>query len=183
MKRVAIYIDGQNTYFALKAMSMEQISKYNYNRLIQYLNDGNQISYVGYYVGQVTREKSSKKSELLYEGQQRFLSLLKKNIPNLHLILGKVMGVDKDGQKVFYEKGVDVRIAIDMVQHAFQNKFDEAMLLSSDSDLLPAVKVLQEYKKTVSYIGFRKQKSLALLAESDSSRILTIDECKQFEYR
>lgn len=184
MKRIAIYIDGQNTYFALKAMGIEQTSKYDYAGLIDYLVEKENISYIGYYVGQLSKDSRDKKSQELYEGQQRFLSHLKQNIPSLEIILGKVMKVQKGkGDAIFYEKGVDVRLAIDMVHHATLDHCDEVVLISSDSDLLPAVKLLQEYKKSVHYIGFQKQKSFALLTECDISRILTMDECKKFQHK
>ena len=46
-----------------------------------------------------------------------------------------------DGKKkiVFKEKGVDVRIAVDLVSLACDKQIDTAILCSSDSDLQPAV--------------------------------------------
>jgi uncharacterized LabA/DUF88 family protein len=182
MRRIAVYIDGQNTYFALKAMGIKQTSQYNYAGLINYLIGEKSICYIGYYVGQLSRDRNDQRSQQLYEGQQRFLSHLKQSTPNLEVVLGKVMRVQKGKEDpIFYEKGVDVRLAIDMVHHAVLDNCDEVLLLSSDSDLLPAVKLLQQYKKPVHYIGFQKQKSFALLTECDVSRVLTIEECKKFE--
>lgn len=182
MKRIAIYIDGQNTYFALKAMGIKQTTQYDYAGLIKYLAGEKAICYIGYYVGQLSRDRNDEKSKQLYEGQQRFLSYLKRSIPNVEVVLGKVMRIQKGKEDpIFYEKGVDVRLAIDMVHHAVLDNCDEAILLSSDSDLLPAVKLLQQYKKPVHYIGFQKQKSFALLTECDVSRILTVEECKKFQ--
>ena len=40
------------------------------------------------------------------------------------------------------EKGIDVAIAVDMVRLAMQKTYDAAILVSSDTDLMPAVEVL-----------------------------------------
>lgn len=42
------------------------------------------------------------------------------------------------------EKETDVRIAVTLLQHAFQNRFDRALIVSRDSDLVPAAKAFKE---------------------------------------
>lgn len=44
------------------------------------------------------------------------------------------------------EKGVDVRIAIDMVMMAMRDEYDIAVLVSDDTDLLPALEAVMELK-------------------------------------
>ncbi len=39
----------------------------------------------------------------------------------------------------FVEKGTDVQIATDMLRRAYVNAYDTAILVSGDSDLVPAV--------------------------------------------
>ncbi len=43
------------------------------------------------------------------------------------------------GEKYPVEKGVDVRIATDLIIDAFYNNYDQAYIFSSDTDLLPAI--------------------------------------------
>ena len=45
------------------------------------------------------------------------------------------------------EKGIDVWIAIDMVKEAINNKIDCAVLVSGDSDFVPAFNLIKEIKK------------------------------------
>lgn len=42
------------------------------------------------------------------------------------------------------EKGVDVALAIDMVRHAITGQFDAAILVSRDTDLVPALEAIRE---------------------------------------
>lgn len=44
------------------------------------------------------------------------------------------------------EKGVDVSLAIDMVRLAFENKIDVGILVSRDTDLVPALEMVRDLK-------------------------------------
>jgi len=54
----------------------------------------------------------------------------------------------------FKEKGVDVKIAVDMITLACNNELETAIIGSSDSDLQPAIKELQNRKVLRIYLGF-----------------------------
>jgi hypothetical protein len=53
------------------------------------------------------------------------------------------------------EKGVDALIVTDLIRLAWENGYDLAVLASSDSDLIPAVKFLDNKGKKVIHAGFR----------------------------
>src|SRR5260370_16502721 len=71
------------------------------------------------------------------------------------------------------EKGVDVNIAVDMLVVAYENLADRLYLVSSDTDLIPAVKKAQEKGKTVIYVGFSHKLSAAMVASCKETRPLT----------
>jgi uncharacterized LabA/DUF88 family protein len=75
------------------------------------------------------------------------------------------------------EKGVDTSIVTDMLQHAWDDTYDLAILLSSDSDFIPAVEFLDRRGKKIVHASFSvlgrelaskcwKQINLRLLADS-----------------
>ena len=45
---------------------------------------------------------------------------------------------------IWQEKQTDVNIAVRMVELARQNAYDKALIVSGDSDLIPAIKLIQE---------------------------------------
>ena len=47
------------------------------------------------------------------------------------------------------EKGVDILIATDLIRMAWDDSYDIAVLVSSDSDLVPCVQYLTGIKKSV----------------------------------
>jgi len=78
------------------------------------------------------------------------------------------------------EKGVDVNIAVDMLVAAYENLADTIYLVSSDTDLIPAVKKAQEKGKTVIYVGFSHKLSAAMVASCRETRTLTRDDLLPF---
>lgn len=73
------------------------------------------------------------------------------------------------------EKGVDVQLAIDLVIGAVENCYDIAIIVSSDTDLIPAIRYIKSKGKIVEYVGFSNAPSMAMVKESDT-RILLLKE-------
>ncbi len=54
------------------------------------------------------------------------------------------------------EKGIDTALLTDLVKSAFDNTFDQAILVTEDSDFVPAVKFIQErWTKQIIHAFFR----------------------------
>lgn len=70
------------------------------------------------------------------------------------------------------EKGVDVGIAVDMVVDALRHHADRLVLVSSDTDLLPAVRVAQEAGMKITYVGFSNKTTKAIVATADETEII-----------
>ena len=73
---------------------------------------------------------------------------------------------------------------------AVDNIYDTAIVVSSDTDLIPAIKYIRKAKKkTVEYIGFgtkngddkRRQPSFGMIKESSVSRIFSQIDLVQFQ--
>lgn len=63
---------------------------------------------------------------------------------------------------VFKEKGVDVRIAVDLVRLSYDKVIDTAILCSSDSDLQPAITAVRKRGIKVVYLGFENSPNKGL---------------------
>src|SRR6266568_8443873 len=81
---------------------------------------------------------------------------------------------------VLHEKGVDVQIAVDMLVAAYENLCDRMYLVSSDTDLIPAIQKAQEKGKTIVYVGFSHQVSRALVDSCKETQTLTKDQLLPF---
>jgi uncharacterized LabA/DUF88 family protein len=77
-------------------------------------------------------------------------------------VRAQIVKAGKDSKVVFREKGVDVKIAVDLVSMACDKNLDVAILCSSDSDLQPAVAELKKRKIEIIYLGFENQPNKGL---------------------
>ncbi len=80
----------------------------------------------------------------------------------------------RPGDGVVTEKQVDVYLATQMVALAYEDAYDIAVLVSGDSDFLPAVDLVQQKGKIVSVVSSRASLSDQLRVRAD--RFHLIDE-------
>lgn len=127
-KRVAVFVDGSNLYFKFRTLMPHKMDfvHYRYRELIQsVLNSDETIISIGYYIGVVRDTKKSKnhqKALELVKNQQRLFEQLRRQ--NIDIVKGYLL--ERDGK--FFEKGVDVRLAIDIVAGAFDKTYDVLLL-------------------------------------------------------
>lgn len=178
--RVAVFIDGSNLYFKLRTLIPHKMDfiHYHYRELINWLVEPDQrLVYAGYYVGVVRDTKRTKdhgKTLELVKNQQKLFEQLRH--AKLDIVKGYLL--ERDGR--YFEKGVDVRLAVDIVTMAQAKRYDTAVILSSDTDLIPAIQAAQSLKRRVTYVGFEHQLSLALIRYADRTRLLSTAEVERF---
>ena len=74
------------------------------------------------------------------------------------------------------EKGVDVGMAVDIVVDACNGAIDEVVLVSSDTDLLPAIQAAKDQTVKVTYIGFSDKMTKAIARQADVSVVMSDQE-------
>lgn len=173
MKKVLVIIDGSNFYFKLKDLKLHNLLDFNFKKFAEFLARDSKDVKVQYYVGRVTQD-GTEHSEKLHASQQKLLASLKKF--QVKYTLGYLLKSDES----YHEKGVDVQMAVDMLVAAYENTCDRIVLVSSDTDLAPAIKRAQHKGKVVEYIGFSHKPSVAMVRFCKESRLLTREEVKQF---
>lgn len=172
-QRCIILIDGSNFYFKLKDLELRDLLSFNFSGFAKNLAKRNTLIHCIYYIGKIKTDGSEKSNKML-ANQQKLFSHLKTQ--NFKYSLGFLL--KSDGK--FHEKGVDVNIAVDILVAAYENLCDSIILVSSDTDLLPAIKKAKEKGKIVEYVGFSHQPSLAMIANCSTSRLLTKEDLQQF---
>lgn len=80
----------------------------------------------------------------------------------------------------YHEKGVDVKLAVDLLVGAYDDLWDTAIIISSDSDLNPAIKKVKHLKKNVEYVGFSHNPCYSLQKVSSLSRLLIREDLDEF---
>ncbi|OGV96461.1 hypothetical protein A2W24_00665 [Microgenomates group bacterium RBG_16_45_19] len=168
-----IIIDGSNFYFKLKDLGLYNLLAFDFTKFVKLLGGSNKIVQVCYYVGRI-RQDGTKKTNELFNAQQKLLGSLKKH--KIAYQFGYLL--KSDG--VYHEKGVDVQMAVDMVAAAFEKTCNRIILVSSDTDLAPAIKKAREKGMVVEYAGFSHQPSIAMVGFCTESTLLKKEDLVSF---
>ncbi len=172
-KKCIILIDGSNFYFKLKDLKLHNLLNFDFASFAAELADDYKIVHSTYYIGKV-RTDGTEHTQKLFNNQRKLFSHLRK-----HKYLYSLGYLMKSGGKM-HEKGVDVNIAVDILVAAYENICDKIFLVTSDTDLLPAIKKAKAKGKTVEYIGFSHKPSLAMVANCSESRLLKKEDLLSF---
>ena len=115
--------------------------------------------------------ETPKKSEELIKSQRKLINNLK-TYGYTFIKAGNVRGQKIGGKIIFREKGVDVRIAVDMVSSACDKRVTTIILCSSDSDLQPAIAEVKKRGIEVVYLGFENSPNKGLTFTTNRTILL-----------
>lgn len=155
MKRTFIYIDGFNLYY--RALKKTPYKWLDLKSLLQkLLSPDNEILSITYFTAIV----SGKKDPQQPIRQKAYINALEKYIPEINVHYGQFLShparvplAKPEGKKRFAniikteEKGSDVNLAVHLLNDAWLNKYDCAVLVSNDSDIAEALKLVKEHHK------------------------------------
>ncbi len=174
-----VFIDGSNFYFKLKQLSRNLDSNlallnFDFNRFASWLVAPDELAGVRYYIGAV-KQDGSEKAKRLYADQQRLFRKLQRH--GIEIVPGHLI---RHPDRTFHEKGVDVRLAVEMIRLAREDRYDRAYLLSSDTDLVPAADEVRSFGKQVQYVGIPKGQSYGLPKAADDVRLIRPEDVEPF---
>lgn len=172
--RVCVYVDGSNFYhIVLKKLGVKD-TEFDYNSFAKYLIGNRILSENGkrYYVGTVQAENNVPNEA--FSRQQALFTYLHANHWEIkhsplrrrleEIVIDnridayekiKTLGINTIKVMRLREKGIDVKLAVDLMTGAIDNKYDIAIVISSDTDLVPAIDwVVKREHKTIEYVGF-----------------------------
>jgi len=214
MEKVCIFIDGANFYhIVLKKLGVQEID-FDFEKFANFLANGRQIIKFGkrFYVGTVREdannprsiEAMSKQTSLFtrlrsYKWEIKTSKLRRKNerividdrVTDYKNLLKK--GIKQIEFTRWREKGIDVKLAVDLIVGAIDNQYDTAIIVSSDQDIIPAIDwVKYRRRKKIEYIGFsimykdkygiedNTEPSLSMIGHSNIKRILVASDLNPF---
>lgn len=187
-----LLIDGENLKGKIKHVFKEAGKEkplwhaYDFKGLFDKVLMGIKIHRTVFYFAHIKEhEDSKKKSKILIEEQRLLKTHLEEQ--GFEVVLsGRVRGqieIGRDNKQVlvFKEKGVDVKIAVDMVSLSCDKKVKEIILASSDSDLQSAIKEVRGRQVNCVYLGFETQPNKGL--SYTTNRTILIRNSEIFEFQ
>lgn len=166
VKNNLVIFDGSNFFHLAKGLCPDiHLTNFNYRGLAE------EIAFAGciieYCVGEIKRERENPKSEKMYADQQSLFYNLEKQ----GVVIKRGFMLKHNG--VYIEKGVDVRIATDILRGALKDEYGKCFVVSSDTDLIPAITDARETKKEIIYVGFENFISRALRVNCFGTALIT----------
>ncbi len=210
--KVQIFIDGGNFHhLALRPLGLKE-KDFNFDAFAEFIADGRDISYMGkrYYIGTVREREGDEHSKEAMSKQVQFFNELKKTSWQIKtsklrerkeriVIDGRVdnhkhilkCGIHEIYYKTFREKGIDVKIATDLVAATIDKKCDTAIIVSSDTDLVPIIDWVRfRFQQKVEYVGFSIpdksgrgndiRPTNSLVSRTDVQRVLVESDVRRF---
>lgn len=163
--RVIVYIDGSNLYHSLKETLRR--TDIDFQKLCDKIVGNRRLVRVYYYNAPVDQTKEPGR----YQNQQRFFQAMKET-PYLELRLGRLVYRNWPTESP-YEKGIDVKLATDMLSHAVRDNYDVATLVSGDNDFADALQAVKDLGKNVEVALFGQRTSQFLREVSD--KVIALD--------
>ncbi len=166
--RVCVFIDGSNFYHACRE-NLGGRTDVNVGSFATMLVGTGRSLVRTYYYGCALPPEHE---EAARKAQQRFFTALQR-VPYTELRLGKLVKRETecracgDVRERHQEKGVDMRVGVDMLAGASKNLYEVAVLVSGDGDLVEAVKAVKDLGKHVEVAAFPKGRSDELAAAAD----------------
>ncbi len=144
MARITVYIDGFNVYHALEnERSFHKYKWLDYDALARcYIGGRDTLVNVYLFTSFATwnQDKVKRHKDYLYVLKRR----------GVEIVMGKFKRKDRicrechKSYRTFEEKLTDVNIAIHMFRGAYLDEYDKSILISGDTDIIPAIRMIQE---------------------------------------
>tara|TARA_Y100000310_G_C20581290_1_gene763130 strand:+ start:614 stop:1189 length:576 start_codon:yes stop_codon:yes gene_type:complete len=179
VKRICVYIDGANFVYGIKSINKRYSDfKFDFEGYIRFLIKTDSLVKVNYYNASL-KQKYNKE---LYWRQSKFFTKLKKLIKWNVTLCKRKPRTDIEGEEYHIIKGDDVILAIDMISDAYEDKYDKAILISSDGDFTPLVERVRKLNKEVEICYFKDCVSNELLKSSNKNNLINKKIVKRFFY-
>ena len=162
-ERVAVYVDGFNLFYGMRARAWRRYYWLNLQKLAQNLLRPHQsLEATRYFTASLIRDPNDAGK---WSRQKTYLEALD-TLPDLSIHYGYFQPQEVTCRECgniwqsYEEKMTDVNISVALLNDAHDNRFDTAMIISADSDLVgPVEAVLDRYANKRVIVAFPPKRS------------------------
>jgi uncharacterized LabA/DUF88 family protein len=157
VQRVIAYIDGFNLYFGLRDSGLQRCYWLNVRALAEaLLRPNQQLVFTKYFTARIAGGRAgdaparARELDAKRKRQSDYLEALQ-TLSDFGLFEGHYLGKDVRchscgaSWRTHEEKMTDVQVATEMLADAFTDRFDTALVVSADSDLVPPTRAIRRH--------------------------------------
>ena len=171
--RTCVYIDGFNLYYrCLKGTPYKWLDLYKMAELLLPA-EKHEITKVKFFTSRIDTRGGDVDAPVR---QGIYLRALEASHPQIEIIYGHFLshpakrpvvplGSGWANVMLTEEKGTDVNLAVHLLNDAWLNKYDSAVVVSNDSDLAEAMRLAKERNKVIGWVVTGRQHPSQVLAK------------------
>jgi len=164
VERVSIYIDGANFVYGMKFLNPKYSDyHFDFESFIKKIVGKNDLIDIFYYNASLKQAINPRR----FKEQQKLLARLRKITKFKVVLCKRQKRFNKDDEEYYAIKRDDINLALDVLNDAWENKYDKVILFSGEGDFAPLLKYVKNKNKKVEVISFGELASRNLLNEAD----------------
>lgn len=181
--KTAVYVDGFNLYFGV--LKRTPYKWLDLQRLFEWVLTRNRVSAIRYFTARVL---ATPRNPAVHVRQDTYLRALQAACPLLTIHYGHYVRREMSMENAApppatvrvwknEEKGSDVNLAVHLVNDAWENRFDCAVVVSNDSDLASALDMAKARGKVIGLmppVGADRPISIALRTRASFIKRLSV---------
>ncbi len=162
MNKTNLYIDGTNLFVGL--IDLFGIKKIpDFSSILKDINKIVKVDKIFFYASYTPPSNKKYKDSIIAEAK-----FYKKVIETPNLIFYKGHRSPTSGK----EKGVDVHLAVDIIKHGFEDKYQQMIIFTGDADLTYPLEIVRDLGKSTYAIFIPNRFSLGISHRANNSFIL-----------
>lgn len=181
LPRAEIFVDGTNFDIAARKLVHSSIDMPKFARTIVHKISQSHLLVKLHYCTAPAGDPTPSHSRF----EQAYFERLRES-QSVDLVLGRHQATgqkDRNGRRSFTEKHTDVNVAILMMEGACDNRYDTAVIISGDTDMVPVMKRVRERGKRVAWCHFPSQQMITDLEHvSDEQYLITEQLLRTMKY-
>jgi len=180
VKRISVYIDGANFVYGMKSLNSKYSDyHFDFENFIKKIIGKNKLINIFYYNASLKQKINPRR----FKEQQKLLARLRKITKCKVVLCKRQKRFNKDDEEYYTIKGDDINLALDMLNNAWENKYDKAILFSGDGDFASLLKYVKNKNKKIEVISFFELASKNLLNEADRFSFINKKIANKFFWR
>lgn len=150
-ERLMVFFDAEYVIQSLRRLKNYRgrvpLNNILWENILQFIVQQRNLSGCYYYSSLLDKQENLQTCQI----QQNYLKTLPKKLPGVQLRIGHMIRVRArrvEGEAPVYawtQKGIDIRIAVDMLSQAYLNGYDTAALVAGDADFTDLIRKIRQH--------------------------------------